>query len=182
MVWRDKDPKKAVENWLLLPGFRDAILNRNIDTAGIYAEGGLVVLDGSRGRAPSNQVTAVPFPAADIAGGRHKDPVPAAVDVELLGPEVKKLLRANKREKQKQIGLPLSLHLYSSNAEGVTCTVTAQGAPVAGWLVRGNGPIHRTSAPGLWVFYPAEPLKKGVDIKAVWTWANGKHDVTFVAN
>lgn len=182
VVWRDKDPKKAVESWLLLPGFRDAILNRNIDTAGIYAEAGLVVLDASRGRAPSNQVTAVPFPAADIAGGRHKDPVPAAVDVELLGPEVKKLLRANKREKQKQIGLPLSLHLYSSNAEGVTCTVTAQGAPVAGWLVRGNGSIHRTSAPGLWVFYPAEPLKKGVDIKAVWTWANGKHDVTFVAN
>jgi hypothetical protein len=34
----------------------------------------------------------------------------------------------------------------------------------------------------MWVFYPAEPLPKGVDIKASWTWPGGKHDVTFVAN
>ena len=184
LVWSlDKDPKKAMEAWLLLPGFRDAILNKNIDTVGIYCEGGLVVLDCARGRAPAatNSMRSALYPAANQKGGRQKDPVPSAVDVDLLGPECKKLLRDNQRDKQKQVGLPLTVHFYN-NRDDVACTVTAQGAPLAGWLVRGNGTIRRTSAPGMWVFYPAEPLPKGVDIKASWTWPGGKHDVTFVAN
>lgn len=182
VVWtRDKEPKKAIETWLLLPGFRDALLNRNIDTAGIYAEGGIVVLDAVRGRAPSDSATTAIYPVAN-QGARAKDPVPGAVDVELLGPEVKNLLRKNQREKQKQIGLPLSLHLYHAAKDGVTCAVTAQGAPVPGWLVKGDGTIRRTSAQGLWVFYPEEPLKRGVDIKVSWTWPGGKADVTFIAN
>jgi hypothetical protein len=182
LVWRDKDVKRSVESWLLLPGYRDALLNRNLDTVGLYAEGGLVVLDAQRGRQAGTTVTSSLFPAADLQGGRKRDPIPAAVDVEWLGPEVRQLLVRHQRGKQKQVGFPLTLHLHNSSSEGVQCTVTAQGAPVAGWLVRGNGAIRRTSAPGLWVFYPAEPWKKGIEVKASWTWPGGSHEVIFTAN
>lgn len=180
IVWtRDKDPKKATELWMALPGYRNAILNRNIDTVGIYADSGIVVLDVTRGRAASNQATMALFPFANVTGGRFKDPVPSAVDVDLLGPEVQNLLRREKRDKQKQVGFPLSIHFYGGNSGEVQCHVTANGQPVPGWLVAANGPIGRTSAGGMWVFYPAEPLKKGVDIKAVWSYAGGTQEVTF---
>jgi hypothetical protein len=182
LVWtRDKDPKKAAEVWMQLPGYRDAVLNRNIDTVGLYAEGGIMVLDCNRGRIPGDKLTSANFPEADNRSKRARDPVPAAVDVELLGPEVQHLLSENQRGKQKQIGFPLTLHLYWGKSQDVTCKVTSQGASVAGFLVEAKGAIRRTSAQGLWVFYPAEPFKKGVDIRAEWTWAGGSHDVTFQA-
>ncbi len=182
LVWtRDKDPKKAVDSWVLLPGYRDALLNTNIDTVGIYAESGLMVLDAMRGRDSKDKVTSAVYPVANVTGGRMRDGVPAAVDVELLGPEVQQLLNQNQRGKQKQVGFPLTLHFFSGSGKNVTCKVTSQGAAVPGFLVETKGTIRRTSAPGLWVFYPAEPLKRGVDIKAEWTWNGGKHDVTFLA-
>ncbi|MBL8732688.1 MAG: CAP domain-containing protein [Planctomycetes bacterium] len=181
LVWtKDKDAKKAVEQWLQLPGYRDAILNPNIDTVGIYAEGGLVVIDASRGRNDKPQLTNALYPIANLQGGRARDPIPAAVDVDLLGPEVVRLLAAHKRPKQKQVGCPLTLHMYGAT-KNVTCKVTRRGAPVEGWLVAGDGSSRRTSAPGLWVFYPAEPLERGVDLRAEWTWDGGSHDVTFLA-
>ena len=66
-----------MEDWFLLPGFRDAILNKNIDTVGIYCEGGIVVLDCVRGRAPAaaNSMTSAFYPVANLKGGRQKDPV-----------------------------------------------------------------------------------------------------------
>ena len=105
--------------------------------------------------------TAAPLPPC-----RLNEIVPAAVDVELLGPEVAQLLAQNQRGKQKQVGFPLTLHTYNANVPEATCKVTCQGQEVAGWLVRTKGGIRRTSAQGLWVFYPAEPWKRGVDIKA----------------
>jgi len=182
LVWREKDAKRAVESWLLLPGYRDALMNRNLDMVGLYAEGGLVVLDAQRGRQAGTSVTSSLFPAADQQGGRKRDPIPAAVEVDLLGPELRQLLQRHQRGKQKQVGFPLTLHLHNSAVGNVTCTVTVQGNPVPGWLVRANGAIRRTSAPGLWVFYPAEPWKKGVEVKASWTWPGGSHEVIFMAN
>ncbi|MFO1077885.1 MAG: CAP domain-containing protein [Planctomycetota bacterium] len=183
IVWTaGKDPKKALPLWLLIPGYRDGILNRNIDTVGIYAEGGIVVLDAHRGRDASPTGTASPFPRADLQGGRQKDPVPCAVDVELLGPEVEKLLAGEKRQKQKQVGFPISLSLYSSDTSDVTCKVTSRGAEVPGWFGRGAGSCGRTSQPGLWVFYPKDPLPKGVDITVEWAWPGNTHKVTFVTS
>lgn len=181
LVWtRDKDPKKAVESWLSLPGYRDALLNQNVDTIGIHVDGGLCVLDGDRGRAAATQVLSSIWPEAVLAGGRAKDPVPAAVDVELLGPELQRLLAAQQRGKQKQIGYPLSLHLYhAGRGSGVTCTVTCKGQPVAGTLVAADGHNRRTAAAGMWVFYPNEPLPRGVDVTAQWQWTGGSHTVTF---
>lgn len=180
LVWT-REPKLAGDAWILLPGFRDALLDKNLDTVGIYAEAGVVVLDAVRGRKGGPSVTTQTWPQADQQGGRKRDPVPAAVDVELLGPDVQRLLATHQRGKQKQIGLPLTLHLYTADATGVTCTVTCQQQPVAGVLVPAQGAVRRTSAQGMWVFYPFEPLKRGVDVTAVWKWKGGEHTVTFVA-
>jgi hypothetical protein len=179
LVWT-RDPKKAVEAWMSLPGYRDAVLNKSIDTVGLYVESGIAVFDVDRGRTGSTTVIAANWPDGS-QGGRAKNPVPAAVDVEQLGPEVQQLLAANNRGKQKQVGYPLSLHGFSATLTGVTCKVTCGNDEVAGFLVEAKGSIRRTSSPGLWVFYPAEPLKRGPDIRAEWKWANGSHTVTFVA-
>ncbi|MEO6596825.1 MAG: CAP domain-containing protein [Planctomycetota bacterium] len=182
LVWTNKDAKKGADAWMFLPGYRDALLNANIDTVGIYAEGGIMALDANRGREAKSQLTSAFYPVANQKGGRMKDTVPSTVEVELLGPEVRSLLAQHQRSKQKEIGFPLTAHFYWSTAKNLTCEVTSQGAPVEGWLVETKGTIRRTSSPGLWVFYPAEPLKKGVDIRVVWKWEGGTHDVTFMAN
>ncbi len=181
MVWT-KDQKKAADSWLLLPGYRDAIVNANIDTVGIYVESGIVVLDAARGRNGKTAVSTQVWPAGDD-GQRARAPVPAAVDVELLGPEVQQLLAANQRGKQKQVGFPLTLHTYNGGVTEASVKVTCQGVEVPGFLVRTSGSIRRTSAEGLWVFYPAEPWKRGVDIVAAWQWSRGgKYTVIFLAN
>ncbi|MFY9344209.1 MAG: CAP domain-containing protein [Planctomycetota bacterium] len=181
VVWT-KDQKKAAESWMLLPGYRDAILNGNIDTVGIYAEGGIVVLDALRGRAVADKVITHVWPAANVQGGRARDPVPGSVEVELLGGEVQRLLAEHKRGKQKEVGLPLTLHCYhGANVTEATCKVTIRGEAVPGVLVRTSGTCRRTSAQGLWVFWPFDPLPRGVDITAEWTWTSGTHKVTFVA-
>ena len=179
VVWT-RDVKKAVEAWMAWPGYRDAVLNANIDTVGIYADGSLMVLDASRGREAKREVVTQVWPESHIEG-RAKDPVPAAVDVESLGPEVVALLTADQRGKQKQVGWPLTLHCYHSEMATASCEVECQGKPVAGYLVRAKGNIRRTSAPGLWVFYAKDPWPKGVPITAKWEWVGGKHTVTFVA-
>jgi len=184
LVWtRDKEPKKAMEHWLELPGYRDALVNHNIDNLGLYVVDGIAVLDVARGRAPATTVKSVAFPANNVEVNgvkRVKDPVPAGVDVEQLGPEVAALLKQNGHDKQKQVGYPLSYHFFHSNdgRKGVTCEVTANKEEVKGVLVyTALGKVRRSSAPGMWVFYPFEPLKKGVEIRVHWTLPNGTQDV-----
>ncbi|MCU0865714.1 MAG: CAP domain-containing protein [Planctomycetes bacterium] len=181
LVWtRDKDPASAVDKWLALPGYRDALLNANVDTIGLYADAGLVVVDADRGRRGVDEVLSSVWPAPGQGSNRATDPVPAAIDVELLGAELQRLLAARGRGKQKQCGYPLSLHLYHGESRGVTCTVTSQGQPVAGQLVPGHGGGRRTAAKGLWVFYPDEPLPRGVDVLVQWQWSWGSQEIVFV--
>ena len=183
LVWtRDKDPKKAMERWLDLPGYRDALFNGNIDTIGVYADGGVMVMDVLRGRAPSTQSTMRTYPVADLADSRMKDPVPAAVDVELLGSDVLELLQKNGRGKQKQIGYPLTLHFYDGDPGEVQCQLTCDGKPVAGELQKSQGGhSRRTAAPGMWVFFPYEPLERGKDLELHWSWRGGNSKVVFKA-
>jgi hypothetical protein len=133
VVWtRDKDPKKAIEHWLALPGHRDLLLNRNLDTVGIYADAGIVVVDADRGIL-GDQRTSLPWPQADREGGRTSAVVPAAVDAELFGPGLAALL-AQHKSKSKQIGTPVSLHFFGGGGADVRCTVTSQGKEVPGVL------------------------------------------------
>jgi hypothetical protein len=177
IVWTGK-VKKATEQWMLLPGYRDAILNKNIDTVGLYADGGIMVLDADRGRAVKAAVDSAWWPDAQ-QNGRAREAVPGAVDVDLLGPEVERLLNDNGRGRQKKVGLPLTMHTYGAAAKDLSCTVTSQGETIEGFLVQGTGRNRRTSAPGLWTFYPAEPLRRGLDVHVTWKWDGGSRDVTF---
>lgn len=177
LVWtRDKDPKKALEHWLVLPGYRDVLLNRNLDTVGIYAEAGLVVVDGDRGLA-GDQRTTIPWPAADRDGGRTSALVAAAVEAEQFGPGLAKLL-AEHKSKSKQIGVPVSLHFFGGGGSDVRCVVTSGGKEVPGVLTAGDGQSRRMSAPGLWAFYPLGPWPRG-DVQVKWEWNGGSHTVTF---
>jgi hypothetical protein len=177
LVWtRDKEPKKALEHWLVLPGYRDVLLNRNLDTVGIYADAGLVVVDGDRGVA-GDQRTTLPWPAADREGGRTSALVGAAVDVEQFGPGLARLL-AQQKSKNKQIGVPVSLHFFGGGASDVRCKVTSNGKEVPGVLTAGDGQSRRMSAPGLWAFYPLGPWPRG-DVQVLWEWNGGSHSVTF---
>lgn len=177
LVWtRDKDPKKALEQWLVLPGYRDVLLNRNLDTVGIYAEAGLVVVEGDRG-VRADQRTALTWPAADRAGGRTSALVGTAVEVDLFGPGLASLL-AQQKSKQKQVGVPVSLHFFGGGASDVRCKVTSNGKEVPGVLTAGDGSSRRMSAPGLWAFYPLGPWPRG-DVQVQWEWNGGSHTVTF---
>jgi len=180
LVWTG-DKKRAADVWMLLPGYRDAVLNDNIDVAGIYAEGGIVVIDAVRGRLPTRRVVTQVWPAGPDGGGRAAEVVPRAVDVELLGAAVQQLLARNGRGKQKQIGYPLTLHCYAATVPRVEVVVTCQGAPLPGWLVRADSGGRRAAAEGLWVFWPAEPLPPGVDVEAAWQWTGGEHRVVVTA-
>ncbi|MCA8953296.1 MAG: hypothetical protein KDE27_27540, partial [Planctomycetes bacterium] len=138
-------------------------------------------LDARRGTPDAGNVDQYLWPRGDAAK-RAIHAVSTAVAVDELGPEVERLLHANGRAGQKKVGHPLSLHLYdAAEPAAVECDVVADGAPIAGWLVRGGGSNGRTSAPGLWVFYPAEPLPRGVDIVAKWRWDEQRDEVTFKA-
>jgi Cysteine-rich secretory protein family len=184
LVWtKDKDPRKAMAGWLDLPGYRDAILNRNIDTVGLYAEGGIMVMDPERGIHPTTTPLSAMYPYVNTKPDRYKEGVPSQMDVAELGPDVALLLQAHGRGKQKTIGYPISLHLYTGNTSQVTCSVTINGQEVKGVLVSADaGHNRRTSAPGLWVFYPLDPLRKGVDIVVDWKVSGKDQKVTFMAN
>ncbi len=179
VVWT-KDAKKAADTWLLLPGYRDAILDQDLATVGIYAEGGIVVVDGARGRDVEDKVATRTWPRAK-SGSRVETPIVSAVDVDVYGSELQQLLAANGRAKQKQIGCPLTLHGYNADLGAVACKVTIQGAEVPGFLVRADRGSRRTAARGMYVFWPAEPWKRGADVHVQWTWRSGKESATFVA-
>jgi hypothetical protein len=179
LVWT-RDAKKAADQWLLLPGFRDAILNSNLETVGIYVESGLVVMDVLRGWQGKDQVTPTMWPRKP-ADANAKATVPSALDVELLGPEALRHVAEDKRAKTKQVGYPLTLHTYGASG-AITCKVSAQGNEIQGVLEPPRTVGRRTSATGMWVFWPAEPLPRGVDIVVHWTGpGTNDHKVTFVA-
>ncbi len=170
LVWSgDKEPKKAMANWLLLPGYRDAILDRGLEQIGIFAEGALVVIDVQRGRTMEGRIATGYFPYATQRGPNA--PVvtfPSAVPVALLGTEAQQVLEAAGRGKQKDIGLPISIHFFGADQSDVQCEVTSGGKPVEGKLVHSTQGSRRVAAAGMWVFYPLAPLPKG-EATVKWT-------------
>ncbi len=176
----DKDPKKAMADWLHWPGYRDALLNKNVDTLGLFVDGNVCVIDADRGRAAQAQAAMAQYPFVNVTGNRHRDPVPAMVDVADMGAEVAALLREHGRGKAKQVGYPLSLHGYGGDLGKVECQVSIGGAPVEGVLVNtGGGGSRRSSARGMWVFWPLDPLKRGAEVRVFWTWRGGSQEVIF---
>lgn len=164
-------PRDVFKRWLDWPGYRDAILNSRLRTIGLYSDGKILVMDVIRGvgRPPEGRGGHVTFP------GGSRDAVPNSVRVADLGPEIEALLARHGHAGKELLGYPISLHQFGTgglmgNRESYRCRVTIQGKEVEGLIhVADGGSNRRSSAPGMVVFYPLEPLRRGVEIEAVWT-------------
>ena len=164
--------KKMFEKWISLPGYRDALLNNSILTVGMYLDGDILVI---------NAVSGLGAPKASNAGytwfprdtGLILDGEVAVAD---LGPDVEKLLKKNGREGQKKVGFPITVHFGSgigADRHSFTCSMTtAKGEKIDGAIMLDDGNARTATAPGVVVFYPFEPLPKGV-INFVWSWKAG---------
>lgn len=165
-----KKPKDVFKRWLDYPGYRDALVNSSLLMVGLYIEDGILVMDAIRGigRAPDNKGGFKTYP--DGLGGT----VPTSVKVADLGPELEALLEKRGHGDLEVVGYPISLHQFGNgglrgNRDSYTCKVTIMGKPVEGILHHADGGTNRrTSAPGMIVFYPLEPLRKGVEVEVTW--------------
>ena len=161
-----RDPTRVFEKWMDWPGYRDAILNENLVGIGLYADGQLMVMDGIRGLGQSETLDFWVYPA------RNQSAVPAQVLVSELGPDVQKLLEENGHGGLRTLGYPISLHFGQSRGslDSFNCTVRIRDDLVEGIVhVADGGTNRRGSAPGMVVFYPLEPLKRGSPVEVKWS-------------
>ncbi|MHC4815889.1 MAG: CAP domain-containing protein, partial [Planctomycetota bacterium] len=164
-----KNPKKEIQRWMSWPGYRDAILNNLLERVGIYADGNFMVMHTLGGNRDNPQKV----PLMTYPMGNQKA-VPTEVPVKELGWDVRKLLKDNGHGKTKVVGFPLSMHMggLGPYPDSFKCALaTAQGDPVQGIVHTGpKGSHRRDSAPGIVVFYPLQPLKRGTLYNFTWTW------------
>jgi hypothetical protein len=164
-------PKEVFESWLDFPGYRDALINERLITVGLYVEGELLVMDAIRGvgRPPEGKGGYRAYP------NDPKGSVPTQVQVADLGPEFQEFLAQSGHGDKQVIGYPLSLHGFGTGGlagikSSYRCQVTTNNVPVEGLVhIADGGSNRRSAAPGMVVFYPLEPLKKGREYDAVWT-------------
>lgn len=167
-----KKPKDVFETWLDYPGYRDALLNNQLLTIGLYAQDDILVMDGIRGvgRAPQGRAGTRYYPAAGDRG------IPTSVEVSELGHEVRTLLEKAGHGDKEKLGYPISVHHFgiggmAGNRDSYKCTVTVQDDVVEGLLHVADGGSHRRAcAPGMAVFYPLEPLPKGKEVRVIWSY------------
>jgi hypothetical protein len=172
----EKDPKKAMARWLDWPGYRDAVLNPNLDTIGLYADAGLMVMDVSRGVLDSAGLRSAQYPGPGQQG------VPVEVDVKELGPEVEALLARDGKAGVKTLGYPISVHTFRGSvreATAVSCELRVGKDLVEGVLHFASGGGRRACAPGLIVFYPLAPLRRGMLHHVQWTGIGGPGGIKY---
>jgi len=167
-----KKPRDVFKEWLDYPGYRDAMLNNRLLTVGLFTQEEILVMDVIRGvgRAPQGRAGTRYYP------GSGRKSVPTKVAVADLGPEVVELLEKNGHAGKETLGYPISLHHFgigglAGNRDSYSCKVSIQGKAIEGIIHTADGGAHRrTSAPGMVVFYPLEPLKKGQEVRVIWTY------------
>ena len=165
-------PKRVFKDFHDFPGYRDTLINERLLSIGLYEEDSVLVMDCIRGvgRPPQGRGGTRYFPGP---GDRS---IPTSVEVADLGPELRALLDKNGHTEVTKVGFPISLHHFGigglqGNRESYNCKVTIQGKKVEGLIhLADGGQNRRTSAPGMVVFYPLEPLKKGAEVKVLWTY------------
>ncbi len=171
---RAKDPRKEIARWMSWPGYRDAILDNMLVRVGVYADGNVMVMHTIGGnRDDAKNVPLMTYPL----GGQKA--VPTEVEVKELGWDVRRLLEDNGRPKTRVLGFPLSIHMGAVQyPDSFKCRLaTAQGEVVPGIVHPGpRGSNRRDSAPGMVVFYPLEPLKRGTQYSFTWTWERKQGD------
>ena len=163
-----KKLKDAFERWIDWPGFRDAIINPQLELVGLYVDGSILVMEASRGQNHENsQSTSYP-------NDGQKD-VPHAISVKELGPEVQAALKRRGHGKAKQVGYPISIHFFRSafmpKRKSIQCRLRRDGREdVRGFVHIGDGgKVRRTSSDGLAVFYAFEPLHRGTRFTVEWS-------------
>tara|TARA_R110002126_G_scaffold12416_16_gene54056 strand:- start:9626 stop:11902 length:2277 start_codon:yes stop_codon:yes gene_type:complete len=165
-----KKPRDVFKRWMDLPGYRDAVLNNGLRAVGIYVEDEILVMDVIRGVDKGGQESRKAYPAINTPS------VPTKVSVADLGPEVQALLEKHGEGSRTELGYPVSLHNFGLNGligerDSYHCKLTYQDIEIEGILhLADGGTNRRSSAPGMVVFYPLEPLPKGRQFKAVWTY------------
>jgi hypothetical protein len=165
-------PKDVFKRWLDYPGYRDALYNNYLRTIGLYSKEGILVMDAIRGigRARDGRAGTRYYPSAGAKA------IPTRIAVDELGPEFRAFLERNGHGDKTVVGYPISLHHFGigglqGQRESYRCKVTIHGKEVEGLIHLADGGSHRrTTAPGMVVFYPLEPLRKGVEIKVLWTY------------
>lgn len=166
-----KKAKDVFNGWMHIPGYRDALINQSLRTIGLYVDDDVLVIDAIRGlgRAPQGKGGYAVYPSSKAEAS------PVQVRVEDLGTELQELLARHDRADQEVVGYPISLHHFGNGGlagerDSYKCVLKVQGETVEGFLhMADGGSNRRTSAPGMVVFYPFEPLKKGREYEAIWT-------------
>ncbi len=164
-------PEKIVEGWLDWPGYRDALLKQHLQTIGLYVDGQILVMDVTKGLQSGGQVPVFPYP------WNGQKNVPTEVEVKPLGPEIATALKKHGKETLKVLGYPLTYHLQGKlpdNRASIRCEIMQGKDKVDGFLFfGGDGNNRRSSAPGLLVFFPWEPLRRGSEYTVLWAWEGG---------
>ncbi len=174
-----KNPDDTIENWLQFPGYRDALCDPGLESVGIYADKGILVMDVIRGRSPAGKLVRFPNGVA-VGGGVPANAnatmvVPTSVKVGDLGPDVERVLANAGQKRAKTVGYPLSLHFFATGAlpkqGSVQCIVKRNDKELVEGVVHyaDGGASRRSSAPGLVVFYPFEALKRGSAYTVEWS-------------
>jgi hypothetical protein len=172
-------PDKAMETWMLWPGYRHVLLDPRLQVVGAFANKNILVMDVTRGVVPDEKGRARLYPFGNMTG------IPHEVDVAELGPDVRKFLDAHGGKGAKKVGFPLTRHGFgrtdgtmSPAPNHYKCELLLLGKdPVPGvlHLPEGQG-SRRASARTLAVFYPLQPLKRGTLYTYAWTEGDKKDD------
>lgn len=168
-----KSVKKTIGEWMQYPGYRDLFFVNTLKTVGIYADGDVVVINATQGLVNPRRPQFYMYPRSGSTR------VPTQVEVEDLGPELKALLEKHGHGGKKVVGFPLSMHFGNSGRmpkrDSIKCKVTVNDRTnVDGVLhIADDGNHRRTASPGLVVFYPLEPIRKGAQVRVDWTFENG---------
>ena len=160
-------PRKEIDRWMSWPGYRDAILNNKLGSVGIYAEGGIMVMHTIGGnRTGKERVPLATYP------WHQQKAVPTDVPVKELGWDVRKLLEEKGHGKLKTVGFPISMHIggLGKFPDSYKCRLAADRGDVVKGLVHRRGSNRRSSGPGVVVFIPLTPLKRGTLYEGAWTW------------
>ena len=169
-----KKPKDVFERWMSWPGYRDALLNNSLRTVGLYVDDNVLVMDVIRGlgRAEEGKGGMRFYPKEDTR-------LPGTeVSVADLGPEVQELLEDLGYGDKETLGYPISLHHFGTGGlagprDSYTVSLMNRDERIEGIVhIADGGENRRSSAPGMVVFYPLEPLPRGKTLTIKWNWEN----------
>lgn len=167
------NPKKVIEEWMQYPGYRDVFFVNTLKTIGIYADKGIVCLNVVQGLVKPRRRAFYMYPKHGMTRIANQ------VKVADLGPEMKQVLARKGKGELKVIGFPISAHfgnsLFMPKRQSVRCRVVANDKDeVEGFIhMADDGSHRRIAAPGMMVFYPLTPIRKGSKVKVEWTFENG---------